>query len=144
MTQRIYQFSLLLLSCMFLFNTSCYAAKDLGVPTPGARIQWQSWSNKPFAEAKAKKSRVLVYIKSDGCRFCKLMNEVTFRDPEVIQVINARYVPVRLDVEANADILRQYQVDSYPTIIIFNSNKQIIKQFTGFTSPGDVVKRITY
>ena len=128
MTQRIYQFSLLLLSCMFLFNVPCYAAKDTGVPTPGASIQWQSWSSKPFAEAKAKKSRVLVYIKSNSCRFCQLMNAVTFRDPEVIQLINARYVPVRLDVKADADLLRQYQVESYPTIIIFNSNKQIIKQ----------------
>ncbi len=144
MTQRIYQFSLLLLCYMFLFNATCYAAMDTGVPTPGASIQWQGWSNKAFAEAKAKKLRVLVYVKADWCRFCQLMNAVTFRDAEVIQVINAGYVPVRLDVEKDADVLQQYQITGFPTVVIFNANKQIIKQFTGFTSPGEVVKILTF
>jgi hypothetical protein len=62
------------------------------------------------------------------------MNESTFPDPLVEQIVNAYYVPVQFDVEGDARLTSHYQVSDLPTILIVDDHDKVIKKFTGYYS----------
>ena len=142
MMNRLY--GLLLSFFVVLFFNGVCNADTVPMPTkaPSSTIDWQAWSNKPFEQAKASHRFVLVFIKEDGCHWCQLTKDVTFHDKNVIKIINSNYIPVRLDIDADADLIRQFQVGALPTFIIMNSNKKVIEEFSGYTSPEDMAAKL--
>jgi len=59
------------------------------------------------------------------------MDETSYSVPEIIEAINARYVPVRVDNDARPDVNRRYNMGGWPT--------------TAFLTPGgDIVHGATY
>lgn len=97
-------------------------------------IAWQTWSDSAFTTAKQNQRMVLVYIKADWCHWCQKTSETTLQNASIIKLINSTYVPVRLDIDANADIAQQYGVRELPTFIIMNADKKVLKQFSGYKS----------
>ena len=50
--------------------------------------------------------RVLVIdVYTDWCGWCKRMDATTFSDPEVIEIMNKHFYPVKLDAEGKEDIV---------------------------------------
>jgi thiol:disulfide interchange protein len=144
MTQSIiHKASVLLVSCfILLFNGVCHATSAPNTTTLSSKILWQSWSNAPFQEAKAKNRLVLVEIKADWCHWCSLTKDITFQNKDVIKTINSSYIPVQLDVDKNINVIRQFRATSLPTILILDTNHKIIKQFSGYMSPEDLIKKL--
>jgi len=144
MTQSIIQkVSILFVLCfMLLLNGVSHAASSTDVITPSSKILWQSWSSAPFQQAKVKNRLVLVEIKAEWCHWCSLMNDITFQDKDVIKMINLSYIPVRLDVDKDLNVIRQFRANSLPTILILNANHKIIKQLSGYISPAELVKKL--
>ncbi len=65
------------------------------------------------------------------CAPCRVLEETTFKDPQVIQYINQHYIPVKVDIDNFDGIaLKQvYNVQTIPTIIIFNSQGQLLEKY---------------
>src|SRR5712671_1608805 len=61
---------------------------------PGAAIDWQPWSDNIFARAKAEQKLVLLDLGAVWCHWCHVMDEITYRDPEVIRLLGERYIAV--------------------------------------------------
>ncbi len=141
MRQYMNQFvSLFILCFVMCFHGLCFAETNAAP----SGILWQPWSDKSFEQAKLKKNRVFLYIKADWCHWCQLMGDITLHDNQVIKVINANYVPVKLDVDRDIDIVKQYRPTSFPTMIIMDSGKRIIKRFSGFMKPEVLVQRLAF
>lgn len=134
MAQRINKVSFLLL-CVLFFNGICNAAS-------ASAINWQSWSNKPFAQAKATHRYVLVFVKADWCHWCRLTKDVTLSDKNVIRIINSNYIPVRIDRDAETDLVKALGAVGLPTFIIMDSNKNVIRQFSGYMSPAEMLSQL--
>ena len=47
-------------------------------------IDWQSWSEEVFERARAENRFVLLDLGAVWCHWCHVMEDVTYRDPEVI------------------------------------------------------------
>jgi thioredoxin-related protein/cell division septation protein DedD len=65
------------------------------------------------------------------CAPCRTLEETTFRDSKVIQYIDQYYIPVKVDIDDFDGIaLKQvYNVQTIPTVIIFNSKGQLIEKY---------------
>ena len=90
------------------------------------------------AEAKvlASQSNKLIFIDcyTDWCGPCKSMAATTFVDPEVGQLFNDNFINLKVEMEKNADgpaLAAQYKVRVYPTLIIIDSEGNLVKKVEG-------------
>ena len=98
-------------------------------------INWQQWSPKVFQQAQKEKLLVLVDLTAEWCQFCKKMDETTYRAPQVIDVINRSYIPVRAAEEEHPDLAKRYENYGRPATIIFTENQTEIIKRKGYLPP---------
>jgi uncharacterized protein YyaL (SSP411 family) len=72
-------------------------------------VHWRLWTPEIFAEAAAQGKPILLSIGYSACHWCHVMNEESFADPQIAQVINAGFIPVKVDREERPDIDQLYQ-----------------------------------
>jgi hypothetical protein len=56
----------------------------------------------------------------------------THQDPAVVQTLNERFIPVRLEGRNHMDLVRQFQVTGAPTTLLFSPEGQEKHRFAGF------------
>lgn len=84
-------------------------------PNRANEIGWLPWSAQAFERAGAQDRPILLSISAVWCHWCHVMDETTYSDPEVIAVINERFVPIRVDNDARPDINARYNMGGWPT-----------------------------
>jgi hypothetical protein len=100
-------------------------------PNRAHEIAWQPWGEEAFERARREDKPLLLGISAVWCHWCHVMDETTYSDPAVIQLINERFVPVRVDNDERPDINARYNMGGWPT--------------TAFLAPsGDVLAGMTY
>jgi uncharacterized protein len=57
-------------------------------------IAWQPWSNSIFDQAKREGRFVLLDLGTGWCHWCHVMEDVTYRDRSVIELVGKRYLAV--------------------------------------------------
>jgi len=68
------------------------------------KVQWQGWSADLFEKAKKEDKFVLLDLQAVWCHWCHVMEDTTYQDPKVIGLIGKKYIPVRVDQDANPDL----------------------------------------
>lgn len=100
-------------------------------PNRAHEIRWSPWSEEAFERAEREGKPVLLSISAVWCHWCHVMDETSYSDDAVIELINERYVPIRVDSDRNPDLNRRYNQGGWPT--------------TAFLSPdGNVLAGATY
>jgi len=61
---------------------------------------WLGDIRSALEEAQTKDKLVFVDVYALRCTSCKLMEESTFRSPEVVRILNEHYVPLKIDVDS--------------------------------------------
>ncbi len=84
-------------------------------PNRAHEIAWQPWEAPTFARAAAEDRPILLSISAVWCHWCHVMDETTYSDPGVIETINRRFVPVRVDNDRRPDINARYNMGGWPT-----------------------------
>ncbi|MES2660303.1 MAG: thioredoxin family protein [Verrucomicrobiota bacterium] len=101
---------------------------------------WSTDLDKAFEKAKAEKKSVLVeFTGSDWCPPCIAMRKNVFSKKEFVDAASKKYILVELDFpngdkavkEKNVPHAEKYNIDSFPTVILFNSDG---KEFTRFSA----------
>jgi uncharacterized protein YyaL (SSP411 family) len=72
-------------------------------------VRWQPWGRDAFALAAKLDRPVLLYIGSDACRWCAETDRAIYTDPEIGALINALFVPIRVDRDERPDVAQRYQ-----------------------------------
>ena len=63
------------------------------------------------------------------------MEETTYRDPEVVGLIQSRFVPVRVDQDARPDLSNRYEDYGWPATVVFDSAGRELVKFQGYVEP---------
>lgn len=98
-------------------------------------IDWQPWSEEVFACAKEDNRFVLLDLGAVWCHWCHVMEDVTYRDPEVVRLIRSRYIAVRVDQDARPDLSNRYEDYGWPATIVFNAHGSEIVKRQGYIPP---------
>src|SRR5205809_5371202 len=72
-------------------------------------VDWQPWGRDAFALADKLDRPVLLYIGGEVCRWCAETDRAIYTDPEIGALINALFVPVRVDRDERPDVAQRYQ-----------------------------------
>jgi hypothetical protein len=73
-------------------------------------IQWHEWSDAAFELAKRENKPILLDIGAVWCHWCHVMDRESYEDPEVAQIVNERFVAIKVDRDERPDIDSRYQV----------------------------------
>jgi uncharacterized protein len=84
-------------------------------PNRAAEIAWQPWSEQTFARAQREDKPILLSISAVWCHWCHVMDETTYSNGAVIDSINTRYIPVRVDNDERPDVNARYNMGGWPT-----------------------------
>jgi len=67
-------------------------------------VDWWQWSPEAFAEAKRRDVPILLSIGYAACHWCHVMAHESFGDTEIADVMNAKFVNVKVDREERPDV----------------------------------------
>src|SRR5712691_460909 len=73
-------------------------------------IYWNEWGEEAFATAKRENKPILLDIGAVWCHWCHVMDRESYDDPEIAQLVNERFVAVKVDRDERPDIDSRYQV----------------------------------
>ncbi len=71
-------------------------------------VDWHAWGEEALAKARAEQKPVFLSIGYSTCHWCHVMAHESFESPEVAAVLNAHFVPVKVDREERPDLDRVY------------------------------------
>lgn len=73
-------------------------------------VRWQPWGEQALAQARQANKPVLLWVHYDGCQWCEVMARECFADAQTSALINAQFVPIRVDRDERPDLDHLYQV----------------------------------
>src|SRR5919205_43633 len=73
-------------------------------------IRWHEWGPEAFAAAQRENKPMLLDIGAVWCHWCHVMDRESYDNPEVAQIINERFIAVKVDRDERPDIDSRYQV----------------------------------
>ncbi|MGB9417843.1 MAG: DUF255 domain-containing protein, partial [Acidobacteriaceae bacterium] len=103
--------------------------------TQPATLHWQPWSDAAFARARKEHKFVLLDLEAVWCHWCHVMDDVTYRDPVVIRLLQQRYVLVKVDQDARPDISNRYEDYGWPATVVFAGDGSEIVKRQGYIPP---------
>ena len=126
------------------------------VRLPAQKVEWLTFEE-AVELSKTEKKKIFIDVYTDWCGWCKRMDATTFSDPEVVDIMNENFYPVKLDAEGKEDIVigdRTFKFVqngntgyhevavivtkgrlSYPTISYVDINGQVLQAAPGYRTP---------
>jgi len=71
-------------------------------------VHWQAWGEAALARAKAENKPILVSIGYSTCHWCHVMERESFEDQATADLMNERFVCIKVDREERPDVDRIY------------------------------------
>ena len=99
-------------------------------PNRAHEIPWMEWGPEVFERARAEDKPVLLGISAVWCHWCHVMDETTYSDPRVIELVTARFVPVRVDNDTRPDVNTRYNMGGWPSTVVLNADGEVLVGLT--------------
>ncbi|MBC7253490.1 MAG: thioredoxin domain-containing protein [Actinobacteria bacterium] len=103
-------------------------------------MNWLPWGREAFDRSAREGKPVLLSISAVWCHWCHVMDETTYSDREVIDLVNSLYVPVRVDNDRNPDINRRYNQGGWPTTAFLSPRGALLAGTTYL--PPDTMRKV--
>jgi uncharacterized protein len=97
--------------------------------------KWSGWDDELFARATAEKRFVILDLEAVWCHWCHVMEKTTYANPQVQDLLASKYLPVRVDQDANPDLSSRYGDWGWPATIVFGPDGTEIAKIRGYIEP---------
>ena len=113
-------------------SRSAAAVAD-GAPRPP--LAWASLDRETFARARAEKRLIVVDGSAEWCHWCHVMEATTYHDPGVRELLDSRFVAVKVDVDEDPDFEERYHEWGWPATVLFSPEGAEIGKYKGYLPP---------
>ncbi len=109
-----------------LLSTPVAAGEQLVASSPA--VHWAAWGAEAFERAQAEDKLILLDLTAIWCHACHVMDETAYVNPEVVEFLNAGFIPVRVDTDQRPDIAARYKHGGWPTTSVLLPSGEILFQ----------------
>jgi len=110
----------------------------------GDHLQWQTYDGGAFRDAVDSGRPVIVDFYADWCAPCRELDEKTFSDPAVREILDG-FVRFKVDQtrasEEAVALAKEFEVRGVPTVMVYRGGAEIFR-LTGFEPPDQFIKRL--
>ena len=71
-------------------------------------VDWYPWGEEAFTRAREQDRPIFLSIGYSTCHWCHVMEHESFESDEIAEVLNAQFVPIKVDREERPDVDRVY------------------------------------
>ena len=107
-----------------LFN--CFVV--FGFAPCDGQVQWEPDRERAVSEANKTGKYILYHFSADWCRPCRKLESFVFPSPAVARAFEGRVIPVKVDVDLNPDLVRQYGITGIPADVIATPSGRVVVQ----------------
>lgn len=115
-------------------------------------IEWYSWKD-GYKIAKKENKKMLVFVQTDWCHWCKRMEDKTFNNDEIFPTINNDFIAIKFNVEQKGTLkyegkeynameliskLSNNEFRGIPATLFFDSNTNDNALEVGFLTPEEM------
>lgn len=97
-------------------------------------INWRSDYNTARKEAVETGKPMLVEIGTENCFYCKKMQATTLQDAGIVALLNSRFIPLRVDANAEPALVQALRIQMYPTTVLAGPDGKIHGFLQGYVS----------
>jgi thioredoxin-like negative regulator of GroEL len=94
-------------------------------------VPWRTDLTMAKAEASREGKPLVVYFTADWCPPCQEMKRSTWSSPKVAAAMQD-YIPVKIDVDDQPDVARQFRIKSIPQVHMLLSNGETGPAISGY------------
>jgi thioredoxin-related protein len=113
----------------FLLSSTVFSVAE------ASSIKWQNYSANVFTQASKEHKLVLLFAQVDWCHWCQLMKTTTYKDADIISLVNKQFIPVKVNIDVEKEVVKKYHLTALPTNIVLDANQNILSTMSGYYAP---------
>lgn len=98
-------------------------------------IDWHSDERSAFEQARSENKPVLLYLEAVWCHWCHVIDRETYGNDAVAALINAAFVPLRIDQDSRPDLANRYRNFGWPATIFLTPDGVDMVKRQGYIAP---------
>ncbi len=95
-----------------------------------------------FAKAATQGRLVLLDCVATWCHWCHVMDETTYRDPQVRALLDQHFIALRADIDAHPDLMARYESWGWPATVILTPQGEELGKFRGYLAPAQLIESL--
>ncbi len=97
------------------FNRLIFSASPYLLQHARNPVDWHPWGEEALDRARAEDKPVFLSVGYAACHWCHVMEHESFENPDVAEVLNRHFVPIKVDREARPDLDEIYMLPTQMT-----------------------------
>lgn len=134
---------------------ACQKKNEQSGSQPAGAISWMGYTE-GMKKAKETNKPVMVDFYTTWCKYCKMLDETTYKDPAIVEILNKDFVTIKVNAESDTkvveggkemterDLAAQFKVTGFPTIWFMEANGKQIAPLPGYSPPEDFKPVLTF
>jgi len=134
---------------------SACGKKDEKKAAEGAGINWMGYTE-GMQKAKETGKPVIVDYYTTWCKYCIKMDETTYKDPGVIDIMSKDFIAIKVNAEGTAqvtdngkqmteqELAAANKISGYPTLLFYDEKGAAIGPLPGYSAPEDFKPVLTF
>lgn len=119
------------------------AAVRASAEESGAAIEWIAYEE-GVARGKRKGKKIFLNFYADWCKYCKVMDQKTFKDESVVAYLNENFIPVRVNSDKRKKLARDFNVQALPVSWFIAEDGENIGSQPGYVPPDMMLPLLKY
>lgn len=111
-----------------------------GYSLRAGEVEWVADADKAWETMVREKRPLLIYVTMPRCHYCAVMQEQTYRNPQVVQEINKSFVCLTVHGAEARDLVKSLGITIFPTTVVISPEKKVLLQIDGYL-PADKFKQ---
>ena len=99
-------------------------------------VRWLTDYNAARKAATEKNLPILVEFETENCFWCRKLEGTTLVDPRIVQILNEKFIALKVDAHKDPQLAEALRIQAYPTIVMAGSDGKIIGTLEGFVEAG--------
>jgi thioredoxin-related protein len=121
-------------TCLLLILALGFSGSAVGDTDPNS-LNWHSF--REYANQRSSNDKkIFIHFWAQWCWYCRKMETVTFRNPQVIAYLNENYFLIKVNTDREQYASRAFQVRRLPYNLFLTKEGDTIEVREGYISPG--------